>query len=95
MSYLSYKVFTSDTELNFNNQFKVYFLDCTSNNVTITLPLDCGLNLRFIRIDATGNTCTISCNSGQTFLDTTTSKTIASSGDIMNIYVVNNIWYNI
>lgn len=61
---------------------RVIFIDCTSNNVTITLPAAntaLGWLCLFIRIDTSANTCTIQRAGSDDLNNAATSKTIANT----------------
>lgn len=61
---------------------RTIFIDCTSNNVTITLPAAStalGWRCRFIRIDSSGNTATVQRNGSDDINNAATSKTITNT----------------
>jgi hypothetical protein len=95
MSYLSINKFTSNVALDYTNQYDYYMLDATGGNITVTLFNNSGTDgvvYRFNRSDSSGNSVTLTCYSGQTYWDTTTSKTLASNAQL-HIVSYGGVWY--
>ena len=68
MSYLNCLDITTNTDIQATGSYgyKMFLIDCSAGNINITLPINYNVSYKFFRIDNTSNTCTFTCQSGDT-----------------------------